>query len=62
MPVASLIAIIQALVAFAPQIPEIVNGIETAVRLAQTGVAPTPEEQATIDAALDAAHAAVQAA
>lgn len=61
MPVESLIAIIQALVVFAPQIPEIINGIQTAVRLSQSGVAPTPEEQAEIDAALDAAHAAVQA-
>lgn len=57
-----IIAIIQALAAFAPQIPEIVTAVETAIRLLQTGKAPTAAEQAQIDAALDAANKAVQAA
>lgn len=61
MPVATVLAIIQALAALVPQIPEIVAAVETAVNLLKTGVAPTPDEQATIDAGLEAAHAALQA-
>lgn len=61
MPIASIIAIIEALAAFAPQIPEIVRAVETAVNLLTTGKAPTTEEQASIDAGLESAHAALQA-
>ena len=60
MPAATIIALIQALAAFAPQIPEIVSAVETAVGLLKSGKAPTAEQQATIDAALAAANAAVQ--
>jgi len=58
----AIILLIQALAAFAPQIPEILLAVETAVNLLKSGApAPTPAEQAVFDAALDAAHAAVQA-
>ena len=59
---AVLIALIQALAAFAPRIPEIVTAVETALGLLQSGNAPTAAEQAAIDAALDAANKAVQSA
>ena len=58
---AAVIALIEALAAFAPQIPEIVAAVETATGLLQSGTDPTPEQQATIDAGLDAAHAQLQA-
>jgi hypothetical protein len=58
---AAVIALIEALAAFAPQIPEIVAAIETATGLLQSGADPTPEQQATIDAGLAAAHAQLQA-
>ena len=59
---ATIIAIIQALAAFAPKIPELIAAVETAIGLLQSGKPPTPAEQAQIDAALDAANKAVQAA
>jgi hypothetical protein len=62
MPITTVIAIIQALLAVAPEIPGLVEAVTTAVGLLQSGAAPTAEQQAQIDAALDAAHAAVQAA
>jgi hypothetical protein len=62
MSAASIIAIINALLALAPQIPELIAGVQTAVGLLESGNAPTPEEQASIDAALDAAHAKANAA
>lgn len=62
MPVATLIALIEALAALAPQIPALIQAVETAVTLLQSGAAPTAEQQAQIDAALDAANAAIQAA
>jgi hypothetical protein len=61
MSIATIIAIIQALMGFAGQIPELVTAAETAVGLLQSGQAPTAEQQAQIDAALDAANAALQA-
>lgn len=61
MPTATIIAILQALLALAPQIPEIIQGVETAIGLMQSGTAPTAEQQAQIDALLDSAHAALQA-
>jgi len=62
MPVATIIALLQALAAFAPQLPEVVTAVETAVKLLTSGTAPTAAEQAQFDAALLAAHNAVQAA
>lgn len=58
----TIIALLQALVAFAGDVPEIVSAVETAVGLLQPG-APTitAEQQATIDAGVGAAHAALQA-
>ena len=41
---------------------EIISGVTTEMQLSGRGRDPTPEEQAKIDSALDAAHAALQAA
>lgn len=60
MPIATIIALIQALAAFAPQIPELVTAVETAVGLINGGVAPTADQQAQIDAGLEAANTALQ--
>lgn len=54
------ILIIQALIGFAGQVPELVIAAETAIRLLQTGATITDEEQAQIDAALEAANTALQ--
>lgn len=46
-------------------VPIVVSWVEAynkGAALAKSGTAPTPEVQAEIDAALDAAHAALQAA
>jgi hypothetical protein len=61
MAIETIIAIIQALIGFAGQVPELITAGETAMTLLRTGVAPTAEQQAQIDAALDAANAALQA-
>ena len=61
MQVETIIAIIQALMGFATQVPELVVACETAVSLLRSGVAPTEAQQAQIDAALEAANAALQA-
>jgi hypothetical protein len=59
----AIILLLQALAAFAPQIPEILLAVETAIALMKSGAAaPTTEQQATFDAALLAAHNALQAA
>lgn len=60
MSAALIISSIEALAAFAPSVPEIVTGIQTAIKLLQSGEDPTPEQKAAIDAALDAANKAVQ--
>ena len=60
MPVA-VVAILQAVMALLPQVPELISGVQTAISLVQSGADPTPEQQATIDAALEAANNAVQA-
>lgn len=60
MPTATIIALIEALAAFAPKIPELVAAVETALGLLRSGQAPTAEQQAAIDAALEKAHAALQ--
>lgn len=57
----TIIAIIQALMSFAGQIPELITAGETAVTLLKSGAAPTAEQQATIDAGLKAANDALQA-
>jgi len=62
MPVATIIALIEALASLAPKLPELVQAVETAVALLKSGAAPTAEQQAAIDAALDAANAAVAGA
>ncbi len=61
MDVGIIVALIQALAALGPQIPELVTAVETAVGLLQTGQAPTAAQQAQIDAGLDAANKALQA-
>jgi hypothetical protein len=45
-----------------PIAQEIINGVTTEMQLSGQGRDPTPEEQAKIEAALDAAHTALQAA
>ena len=42
-------------------IPSILSAAQTEVALFNSSTAPTPQQQAEIDAALDAAHAALQA-
>lgn len=59
MPVA-VIAILQAVMALLPEVPELVRGVQTAIDLVTSGAAPTAAQQATIDAALEAANNAVQ--
>lgn len=61
MPILTIIAIIQALMGFAGQVPELVAAAETAIGLLRTNTAATPEQQAQIDSALEAANAALQA-
>jgi hypothetical protein len=62
MSTATIIAIVQALLALAPKIPEIIQGVETAIGLLESGAAPTTEQQAQIDALLERCHAELQAA
>lgn len=57
----TLIALIQAFIGLIGQIPELVAAGETAIGLLKSGVPPTAEEQATIDAGLEAANTALQA-
>jgi hypothetical protein len=45
-----------------PIVEDIINGVTTEMQLSGQGRTPTPAEQAKIDAALDAAHVALQAA
>ena len=61
MTIETTVAIIQALMGFATQIPELIIAAETAISLLRSGDAPTAEQQAQIDAALEAANAALQA-
>jgi hypothetical protein len=58
---ATIIALIQALMAFVGQIPELVGAAEMTIALLRSGSAPTAEQQAQIDAALEVANAALQA-
>ncbi len=61
MSVETIVAIIQALMAFAVQVPELVSAAETAISLLRSGTAPSAQQQAQIDAALEAANTALQA-
>ena len=61
MPIVTIIAIIQALIGFAGQVPELIAAAQTAVGLLRSGAAPSEEQQAEIDAALEAANTALQA-
>jgi hypothetical protein len=60
------IAIIAALVSLLEQgivaAPSIIAAVKTAIGLIESGTAPTTAQQAEIDAALDTAHATLQAA
>jgi hypothetical protein len=58
---ATIVAILEALMGFVGQIPELVTAVETAIGLVKSGAAPTADEQASIDAGLAAANAALQA-
>ncbi len=56
-----IVAIIQALVGFATEVPELVAAGKTAIELLRSGTAPTPDQQARINVALEAANTALQA-
>lgn len=59
----ALIALITQLVQLAIQYgPDLVTEGDLAISLLKSGTDPTPEQQAQIDAALDKANAALQAA
>ena len=58
---ATIIAIIQAFMAIAGDIPELIALGESAIGLLQSGTPPTADQQAAIDAALEAANNALQA-
>lgn len=58
----TIIAILEACLKLAGDIPELVTAIETTIGLVKPGAPPiTPDQQAAIDAGLAAAHAALQA-
>lgn len=61
MPVATIVALLEAVTTFVADMPEIVAALKTAAGLVQSGQAPTAAEQAQLDAGLAAAHAALQA-
>jgi hypothetical protein len=62
MPTAIITALIQLIEMGVTVAPEVVAASQTAVSLLESGTAPTAAQQAQIDAALDTAHAALQAA
>lgn len=43
-------------------VPQLINAAVTEINLIKSGLPPTPAQQKEIDDALDAAHAALQAA
>lgn len=57
----TIVQIIQALMGFAGNVPEIITAAETAIGLIQSGAAPDATQQAQIDAGVTAANAALQA-
>ena len=63
MPIALITALIQLVqMGIDRRAAGIISAARTAVSLIESGTAPTAAQQAQIDAALDAAHAALQAA
>jgi hypothetical protein len=62
MPIALIIALIQLIEAGIAVAPSIISAAKTSISLIESGNAPTPAQQQEIDAALDAAHAALQGA
>lgn len=62
MPTAIITALIQLVEMGITVAPEVVTASQTAVSLIESGTAPTAAQQSQIDAALDTAHAALQAA
>jgi hypothetical protein len=61
MPVALILEIIQAAMALAPQIPEVVSLLQSAAGIVQTGTV-TPTQEAAIRVQLDAVKAQIDAA
>lgn len=62
METATIIAILNAIVALGPKLPEIIAAIDVVIANLQNGTAPTAEQKAVIDSLLEKAHAALQAA
>jgi len=62
MPIAPIIALIQLIQMGITVAPQVIAAAQTAVSLIEGGTAPTPAQQAEIDAALNAAHAALESA
>jgi hypothetical protein len=62
MPLAIITALIQLVQMGITVAPEVIAAAQTAVSLIEGNTAPTAAQQAQIDAALDTAHAALQAA
>jgi hypothetical protein len=52
--------VIEMLISAASGLPEIIQAGQTAISLLKSNTDPTAEQEATIRAGLDAAHAAVQ--
>lgn len=61
MPIAIILEIIQALAAFAPQVPEVMSLVESATGIVQSGTV-TAEQEAAIREQLDAVKALIDAA
>lgn len=59
---ATIAIVLQLLQLGLPIAKEIADAVDTEMSLSGSADGPTPEQQATIDAGLDAAHAALQAA
>ncbi len=53
--------VLEALISGAGQLPSIITAAETAIGLLQSNTDPTPAQEASIRAALDESHAALQA-
>lgn len=62
MPTTIITALIQLIQTGIKVTPDVLAAAQTAVSLLESGAAPTAAQQAQIDAALDAAHAALQSA
>lgn len=58
----TIIAILEAVIKLGSEIPELVTLVSQAIDLVKSGQPPTPEQQAQIDAALQAAHDKLQSA